>query len=226
MKKILTIVAVVALGAMASYSQGVVSIALSGGTLVTTNSGGSSPVSGKAYGSGTGAFYYELLIASPSIATTANNITSAANLALWSDSGVSGVSGATSLHSGWITSATSASATGWAAPGVNYDNEMAYIIVGWSASEGTSWSAVSALLSGSGLVNGGYFGTTAVSYNYAGGGTSLLPAVNLWINPSGTTGYGVQSGLVLNQVTVVPEPCTMALLGLGGLSLLVIRRRK
>jgi hypothetical protein len=224
MKKILTIVAVVALGAMASYSQGLVSIALTGGTLVTTNSGGSSPVSGKAYGSGASAFYYELLIASPSIATTANNITSAANLALWSDSGVSGVSGATSLHSGWITSATSASATGWAAPGASYDNEMAYMIVGWSANLGTTWSAVAALIDSTGLTQGSYFGYTPVCYNYAGGGNSSLIAVNMWGNATGTTGFGQSSPLVLTQV--VPEPCTMALLGLGGLSLLVIRRRK
>lgn len=223
MKKILLITSVIALAAVTGYSQGLVSINLGGGALVSTNS--ASNVSGKAYGSGATGFYYELLVSSNTgQSATANQLNgSASNLALWTDSGVSGTSGATGLNAGKITSGTSVAAAGTTAPGATYDNEFSYIIVGWSGNYGTTWSQVSALLA-QGLAAGGYFGTTAVSFNVAGGGNAGLPAVNLWGNQTGTTGYGTSQGLVLAQVT--PEPGTIALAGLGIASLFALRRKK
>ena len=221
MKKILTIAAVVALGTVASYSQGLVSISLTGGALVSTNTTGN--VSGKANGGGN--FLYELLISSNlNLPATNNQIQNAANLAVWSDSGVSGTTGA-ALNAGKITAVGSASATGWTAPGVSYDDPMSYIIVGWSSNLGANWASVASLITGGGLTPGAnsFFGTTAIALNFAGGGTVPLPAVNLWANPTGTLGYGAPGALVLTQV---PEPSIIALAGLGGLSLLLFRRRK
>ncbi len=223
MKKITVIAALALISSIPSFGQGLVSIGLTSGTLVTTNS--SQNVSGKAFGSGATGFYYELLVSSNTgQSSTANQLNgSASNLALWTDSTVAGTSGATGLNAGKITSGTSVSATGTVAPGSSYDNSFSYIIVGWSGNYGTTWAQVSSLLA-SGLAAGGYFGTTPVSLNYAGGGNSSLPAVNLWGNQTGTSGYGTSQGLVLAQVT--PEPGTIALAGLGIASLLAIRRKK
>jgi hypothetical protein len=94
-------------------------------------------------------------------------------------------------------------------------------LVGWSPSLGTSWGAVQAeLLAGNweNASGNGYLGYTTVAsmtpFVTAGAGDPLLfPTV--WAN--GT--------MVLNTV-IVPEPTTIALAGLGGLSLLLFRRRK
>ena len=92
------------------------------------------------------------------------------------------------------------------------------MLVGWSSNEGTTWSAVYNELTGSGLASGGYFGYSPV-------GTALLgptggPGVSLFAAGSGITG-----GIIL-QPTGIPEPSTLALAGLGSLSLLLFRRRK
>jgi hypothetical protein len=142
---------------------------------------------------------------------------------LWMDSGVSGVSGATLTGSSKIVSGSSVAAIGWAEPGPSYDNPMAVMVVGWSAIYGSTWSAVSSLLTGAGLSSDGYFGVTAVGVNTAGGGTATLPAVNQWINGGGYAGYQPLGVLIL---TPGPEPSTMVLAGLGGLSLWLLRRRK
>jgi hypothetical protein len=222
MKKTLAITALAVITATVSYAQGLVSISLTGGNLVTTNS--ALGVSGKT--TGVNAFYYELLDSTAILGSTANQIYgSASNFALWTDSTVSGVNG-TGISAGKVTSGSSVAALNWAVGQASYalSTPDSYIIVGWSANYGTTWSAVANQIEQGTLAAGGYFGVTAVGVSAAGGGTSSLPAANLWNNSTGVAGQGLSAGLILTQV--VPEPCTMALLGLGGLSLLVIRRRK
>jgi len=104
----------------------------------------------------------------------------------------------------------------------NYNNIMgvgdtysySIALVGWSANEGSSWSQVSAELSSgnwNGLGNFGYEVGT-ITPNSAAPGNSPTA---IWGNNS----------LVLYTVPV-PEPATLALAGLGGLSMLFLRRRK
>jgi hypothetical protein len=80
----------------------------------------------------------------------------------------------------------------------------------------TAWLAFYAVATG-GTYNG-YSGALVWSQN-TGGNPNTTPAGTPAIITTDPAGLNV-------VLTTVPEPCTMALLGLGGLSLLMIRRRK
>jgi hypothetical protein len=100
-----------------------------------------------------------------------------------------------------------------------------FVIVGWSANLGTSWSTVSTEMAnnwngiaGYSAANDYFFGASTV-----GSGASGVPPLGTALQLFGTT--GTFSMFQVAPVTV-PEPATMALVGLGGLSLLLFRRRK
>jgi hypothetical protein len=122
-----------------------------------------------------------------------------------------------------------ATAAGWGAPtGPNYTDatERYYMIVGWSSNLGTTWATVAANLASGWATpwgaNNAFFGTSVIGYGFSGGGSFSLPAPNLSGVSTGMPG-GLSSGF---QLMLVPEPTTMVLAGLGGLSLLLFRRRK
>jgi hypothetical protein len=124
-------------------------------------------------------------------------------------------------------STAGAVAAGWGAPGLNYTDgtERYFMIVGWSSNLGTTWATVSGnLASGWATLPGqnAFFGTSPIGFGYSGGGAFSLPATSLWGVTTGMPG-GLSSGF---QLMVIPEPSTMALAGLAGLSLLLFRRRK
>jgi hypothetical protein len=93
------------------------------------------------------------------------------------------------------------------------------MLVGWSATLGSSWSQVSSLFTpGTSSTIGGFIGNTPIEtmtpFSTAGAGD---PVLFTSVFPAGS--------LVLDAVPV-PEPATLALAGLGGLSMLFLRRRK
>jgi len=100
-----------------------------------------------------------------------------------------------------------------------------FMIAGWSSNLGTTWSAVSSLLQSgfSTISSPGFFGVSTIGVTYGAGAFSLSPNSLFVVSQQVTTPVGA---FTLYQVTPVPEPTTMALAGLGGLSLLLFRRRK
>jgi hypothetical protein len=154
-------------------------------------------------------------------------------VSLWTDSGVTGIGQNLGTHAGGIN-ASAQTAANWAAPTSNAGYNTAanwdyYTVLGWDAALG-SWATVQA-----GLQNGtlfetapvGWFGQTGVAYNYAAG--SGLPNPNLFgASSTGLAGSGglPTTGALILQTTFIPEPTTLALVGLGGLSMLLLRRRK
>jgi hypothetical protein len=110
--------------------------------------------------------------------------------------------------------ANSVAAIGAANDAFNNGESYSIALVGWSANEGTSWSGVSTELSSGNWSALGNFGADFGSVDPTTGAPGSLPS-GIWGN----------STLVLYTVPV-PEPTTLALAGLGGLSMLFLRRRK
>jgi len=236
-KLILTGLAMVA-GAVLVHAQGTISINSVANT-ATTNTG---TVSGAAY-TGVGSYTYELLDMSQSAygALTANQQAGAyslganqSDISLWTDSGISGANSSVAAKGGitGLGGATGTAASNWAAPtGGSYSTAAIdyYTVVGWSSSLG-NWSTISAELLAGSLTTapGQFFGQTLTAYNYSGGGPSSLPAVNAFGNSgaTGLAGSGLASNIGSLVMAPVPEPATLALAGLGGLSMLFLRRRK
>jgi len=224
------------IGAVLAHAQGTISIQAAAGTVVTNTGTASGATKGQTYN-------YELLDMSQAAYTglSANAQAGVYNLAanqtdisLWTDAGISGVNTG-SLTAGGIAgqgAGGGAAAASWGAPtGGTYSTGTIdyYTVVGWSATLGT-WSTISSELLAGTLTTGAnqFFGQTGTAYNYSGGGPSSLPAVNAF-STSGATllaGSGLSSIPGSLVLAPIPEPATLALAGLGGLSMLFLRRRK
>ena len=241
MKKLIAIMAAVVGVATLSYGQGTVSLANGLSTyFVTTNGSTLSQGTGNA-GTGANSYYYALLVstyggAAPTAISTSGgaNQFSATVGSGWTFAGVMGTNNA--LTKGAIAAPASQVMAGgiWDGPTTaSYTTGTIryYEVLGWSANEGTTWSAVSnSIATGTWNVTGAgsWFGASAIGYNSSGGGTGGQPTVSIFATSSATgiSGSGLTTPLVLTPVTPAPEPGTMALAALGGASLLLFRRRK
>jgi len=85
----------------------------------------------------------------------------------------------------------------------------------------TGWLAFVAV-GGAGAFSG--FEGLLIGSNSTGGNPNATPIAGQAANMSGIDAIG--QNLVLEPTSVVPEPATLAFAGLGGLSMLLIRRRK
>lgn len=100
--------------------------------------------------------------------------------------------------------------------GITYD----IMVVGWSANVGTSWAAVS-----------GYFADDFAGWSAGGfAGYSNVGTIDPTSAPANGASVfsatGAADGQTILYALPVPEPATLALAGLGGLSMLFLRRRK
>ncbi len=113
-----------------------------------------------------------------------------------------------------------------------------FILVAWSANLGSTWATVSNELNQA-IFQGNYgpldeagsgggalwIGVSAVSFG-AAAEPPIAVAPSLWNSTFGNQPWGnpIDSGIAL--YIIAPEPSTMALVGLGGLSLLLFRRQR
>ncbi|MGA2788800.1 MAG: PEP-CTERM sorting domain-containing protein [Verrucomicrobiota bacterium] len=92
-----------------------------------------------------------------------------------------------------------------------------FVVVGWSSNMGTTYGAVESFLTSGNVTTGMYLGESAV-------GAPTVTGDN-FLNASPT----IMAATVVPAFTLglyaIPEPSTMVLVGLGGLSLLLFRRR-
>jgi hypothetical protein len=236
-KSSLSLLALVAC-TMLARSQGYISLQTGNGVVYTNNGVASGPTHGAP-----GSYVFEALTMTQ---TAYNGLTAAqqtdiynlvanpTDIELWTDTGVSGVNNGT-FFSGAVKGLGGEGgswAADWACPtDANYDTGSLnyYTIVGWSSDLG-NWATVEEALNAgtlSSTATSGYsfFGQSAAAYNYAGGGPSSLAAVNLWGDSAqtGLPGSGLPSEQDALTLYAIPEPTMLALVGLGGLSLLLLR---
>jgi hypothetical protein len=173
-------------------------------------------VGGFTSGSGAGLYYFVLLTATSTTAIDSGNPAGSD----WNPVTYNGTStpalGTNNVVVGSVTGLGGATGAGFQSSltaGTTYFD----MVVGWSADVGTSWAQVSAYLPAMAASNGSYFG-------YSNVGTitpTTTPAPPASIIGGTSAGQGQ---IILYQL--LPEPGTLALVGLGGLSMLLLRRRK
>ena len=230
MKKTILALALGVAGAVSSFAQGTVAVNnIATAYLVYTNSAtyttadnGVYNTTGVKTGVAANGFYYALLVQPNTGALSAvNPLDGNYSLAMMATNfGVAGgVRGVGADAGGAVNN--------WGAPsGATYNtgSQDYYILVGWSSSLGTTWAAVQTELQTGNWAAAGAFGVSQLGMGYSGGGPNNLGAPNVF--GTGVNAGGLTQGLTLFTVVPSPEPASMALIGLGGATLLLFRRKK
>src|SRR6267378_971524 len=220
MKKILTTLCV-CLSITLLHGQGtIVFNNTSAAFAVSTNTALSSVIGGSQSGGTSGktaiaanGYYYALLTST----YDGSSPTSSALDNQWSFSGLMATNATLSVFIGGITGpggGGGVAVNGWNPGDTNY-----VMVVGWSSNLGASWLTVSNELSTGNWAGVGYYGTSTIGFVASGGvGSPATPATSIF------GGTGITGPTTLYTVQPVPEPGTIALATLGGLSMLALRR--
>jgi|SwirhirootsSR2_FD_contig_111_272684_length_1514_multi_5_in_0_out_0_1 hypothetical protein len=236
MKKLAATLCLTAL-ATAAFAQGTVNTANTAGTLFRTNStalpGGTSgnAANGAPSAGGIGGGFQYAVLTAPSTVTTVDASLQGLLSAPWSDTGLRMTNG-TLASGGRINgpSGSSGAANSWAP-----STFQSFIVVGWSAGEGSTWAQVAGRLAGATFSNGAWSGGGLVDFGFLGASTIQVGAPGA---PDGTgafslfgAGGGPQGTPIITPTTMfvvapIPEPASMALIGLGVGALVIFRRRK
>lgn len=219
MKKTLLTLALVASAASSVFAQGFVLFnnTAAAGTKISTNN-----MATVGLATGAANTYYFALFYSTT-ATTVGGSTAAVSGSgnyVWTDSNwtFGGAYGSSSATAGRFASnsADPNNSGGTAITGLAGGSSAQFVVVGWTASIGTTIQALEAWYSNP--ATAGLIGESNVSgpITASSGGVNIVPALF-------GTGAGSIQGFTL---AAVPEPTTVALIGLGGLGLAMIRRRK
>lgn len=221
MKKLLVISAIVAAAAGAN-AQGLISFnnSSSGVTKISVNTTPGSAVAGLTPATAN-AYYYALFYSTttaneagaglvPTATTVPSYVTGNSS---WTFSGDYAASSATA---GRVLGSTSAVVSGVAG-----GNSANFIIIGWSSNIGSTVASLAAYLAAPSSFGPGVYGyvgeSTVANLTLGDGGSIATPTV---------LGGATIPGFVLGAIPVTtPEPTTLALAGLGGLSLLAFRRK-
>ncbi len=218
MKKIVTTLAVCGM-AVASFAQGHVNfVNASGFQNVSTNIsqdifGNPTGLVGVGLVNGSGVepngYYYALLAqpysgSGPTVPTTIGNLLTSG----WTFTGAQGVN---ALGRGRIGGGADTITTA----GMPLGGTNQFLVAGWSASLGSTWRQFPLNFKVA-------IGVTKVSLVYP---ALALVQLALALQKQYLVGHGVASPFTLYAVPI-PEPSTIALAGLGGLSLLLFRRKK
>jgi hypothetical protein len=209
---------------LVALGQGSVNAANGTTTLFRTNATLWGGTAGAAL-SATGPWYYEVLTA-PSTVTSVDPSLQQLLSAPWSDTGLmasnTGLPGRMNAGSGNVNF--------WPAGQTN-----SFIIVGWSASEGSSWSTVAARLQGAVFVGGGwsgggfqpgFLGATTVGFRQAGGVTTAGTIPTALLFGAGADAQGQPITTPTDLWFIAPEPSSITLVGLGLAALTRFRRRR